>query len=1189
MILKRIEIYGFKSFGKKTEINFNEPITGVVGPNGSGKSNIVDAIRWVLGEQRVKSLRGSKMEDVIFSGTQEKKALGYAQVVLYLDNSKSMFSTDYDEISVTRRLFRSGESEYYINKVLCRLKDVQEMFMDTGLGREGYSIVGQGQIESIVNSSPLERKLLIEEAAGIVKYKVRKQEAERKLERAQNNLFRISDIITELEGRVPVLKRQSEKAEKFITYKNELKDIEINLFVHRMEKLNAQAGKFYTDRDTVNTSLEELDTQIKDLDARYQVLKSQVNASDDELNDINEKIHTLLTNFENSKTEISVAKSKVETSETNIFDTSRDIGEIKKEIENLNQMKEDILGSLTDAKIAYEQSKISYDSQKKAADEMADKYRQGDQLVDRMRGQITQLEHSLDAKQQLILDLRAKIENSAYIVTQLEEEILAAQQEHAVLLDEINQKDETIEEMNRVKTLLNEKSLVRIKTSEAYDNYKEQLSQLFTRLQTDESRLKLLQGYENSMQGYRYGVRRLMQYRQNDAAMQDLVYGTVGELITTDSKYTEAIAKALGGALEYVVVENEETATKCIRLLKENKWGRVTFLPRTVIQSNGRADDAAAKQMQGFLSVASDLVKCDEPYRQIIENLLGRVLVVDGIDHAVAIANKTNHRIKLVTLEGEVFMPGGALVGGKTKDEDEGVLKRKNEMEKLTVALLELKKDYDAKLAEKESYQTKIQSAQDDFNVIQIQYDELRQQNAAKLEQIKMKKQQAEKLDSIIQSSHTRMEAIKMKTVRDKQDQMLAEKDSEKLQETLIAARQELTNYSSGAYKEDLVEVSNLRNQAEIELLKVKETVTQWQDRLLNIDEKQEGLQVQKRLKEELIDRLQEDITHLRQQIEYYTEIDRDYDGTRKELDERYARLMENKKKTNEHYIAVNDKIIAYNKERIVVAEQLSKIDVSVSKIESEIEHLQIGMMEDYALTYASALEFKKELKDYTQSAAHVAELKESIRKLGNINVEALEEYKEVKERFDTMCAQRDDLISAKEELIKIIKDISVSMVHQFMQQFDLIQKEFNDVFAILFDGGEARLILTDPENVMESGIDIIAQPPKTKLKNIAALSGGEKSMTAVSLIFAILKIKPSPFCVLDEIDAALDDANAMRFCEYLMSIKHDNQFVIITHKKKTMEIVDVLYGASMGKDGITQVFSVKMSQIGERGEVYAG
>jgi chromosome segregation protein len=598
---------------------------------------------------------------------------------------------------------------------------------------------------------------------------------------------------------------------------------------------------------------------------------------------------------------------------------------------------------------------------------------------------------------------------------------------------------------------------------------------------------------------------------------------------------------------------------------------------------------AALKQMPGYLSVASDVVKCDATYRQIIENLLGRTVVVDSVEHAVGIANKTNHRHKLVTLGGEVMMPGGAMVGGKTKDEDEGVLKRKTEIDKLTVALQQLRKEYEDKLAQKSVFLTQIESLQKKCDEYQAHYDDLRQKNAAKLEQIKLKNQQAEKLSRSIADSKKQLEQLGNSIASDKSTLLVKESDCAKLQLTLISARDELTNLSSGGYKEDLVEVSNLRNQAEIEYVRAKESVSQWEERLANIDEKQELLHDQKRLKEEQIEHLQEEITQLRQQIEYYTEIDRDYDGARKELDERYARLMDRKKKANEQYIAVNDKIIACNKERIAVAEQLSKIEVSVSKVESEMEHLQIGMMEDYSLTYASALEFKKELKDYNQSVTYVSDLKDRIRKLGNINVESLDEYKEVKERFESMCTQRDDLISAKEELIKIIRDISVSMVHQFMQQFELIQTEFNDVFMKLFNGGEARLILTDPEDVMESGIDIIAQPPKTKLKNIAALSGGEKSMTAVSLIFAILKIKPSPFCVLDEIDAALDDANAMRFCEYLMSIKKNNQFVIITHKKKTMEIVDVLYGASMGKDGITQVFSVKMSQIGEKGEVYAG
>lgn len=974
MILKKLEIYGFKSFGKKTEIDFSSKVTGIVGPNGSGKSNITDAIRWVMGEQRVKPLRGSKMEDIIFSGTNEKKALGYAQVIMTLDNSSGIFAYDYDEITVMRRLFRSGESEYYINKSQCRLRDVQALFMDTGLGKEGYSIVSQGQIESIVVNSPSERKLLIEEAAGIVKYKTRKAEAERKLERAQNNLYRITDILSELEGRLPSLKRQSEKAAKFVELKNELKDIELGIFVHRMDILNERAAKAYEDKAAIEQSLAELNSQIENSDQTYRLLQNKIGTYDEQIKSVNDRIHSLMSEYENAKLNLQIAKTKIETYRQNLD----------------------------------------------ASDEEGSEY---DDTASELKAEQSKLEESLAQNREM---LREKSEQSE-----------SFRQKVQSTLDDIN---------------------------------------------IAQSKLNILYGYENSLEGYQRAVQELMRAKETYPNLKRGLYTTVGEVIDTKAEYATAITKALGGAVSYMITENETVASECIELLKTNKWGRVTFLPKNIIKPNRPNDDLSAlNKVEGFVGYADELVNCDNEFKDIANNLLSRIAVCKDLSSANNAAQAVRYKIRIVTLDGEVLFPGGAMSGGKYKNENEGSIVRRSEIKKLE-----------------------------------------------------------EFID-------------KQKTLYDK---MLSENDIP----------------------------------GEDEIMLIREESARITERIKNVKERIEYFSDIKRKKSLQKEAFVQEIARLETQVAECSDVDANYEAKRKETENEFMHLSREKEESNIEYNRINDVILQLNSEKTAVIENLGKIETSIATTEVEIGHLQTDMMENYSLTYASALSYKKPIEDLDKSIMEVTSLKEKIRRLGNINVEALEEYKEVKARFELMSEQKDDLVSSKEELMKIIRDLSVSMTRQFMQQFELIRIEFNNVFTKLFNGGEAMLVLTDPEDIMNSGVDITAKPPNTKLRNIAALSGGEKAMTAISLIFAILKIKPSPFCVLDEIDAALDDANVVRLCEYMLTVIDSNQFVLVTHKKMTMEIADTLYGVSKGKEGITQMLSVKLSDINinEKGEVSA-
>ncbi len=974
MILKKLEIYGFKSFGKKTEIDFDSKVTGIVGPNGSGKSNITDAIRWVMGEQRVKPLRGSKMEDIIFSGTNEKKALGYAQVIMTLDNSSGIFGGDYKEICVMRRLFRSGESEYFINKSQCRLKDVQALFMDTGLGKEGYSIVGQGQIESIVINTPAERKLLIEEAAGIVKYRTRKTEAERKLERAQNNLYRITDILAELEGRLPSLKRQSEKAAKFVELRNQLKDMELGIFVHRMDILNERASKAYEDKEAFENSLSELDNQIEQNDKSYRTLQNKIGTYDENIKRVNDNIYSLMNEYQNARVNSQVAKSKIETYNQSLKDSDLENGEYDESIKELSIQRAKLEKELSDNREKLNSKAVEYDS------------------------------------------FRQKAHN---------------------LLDDIN---------------------------------------------IAQGKLKLLYGYENSLEGYQRAVQELIRAKQNHPSLKNGLYSTVGEIIDTKPEYATAITKALGGAMSYMVTEDEKIASDCIELLKTNKWGRVTFLPKNIIKPNRPNDDLKEiDRVAGFISFADKLVFCDAQFDDIVNSLLSRIAVCQDINSANNIAKAVKYKIKIVTLDGEVLFPGGAVSGGKYKNENEGSIVRRTEIKKLENLIIEKQTVYDSMLAKSDA------PSEDELMLI-------REDSARITERIKSIKEREEYFFDI-------------KT----------KKSAQKL-----------------AFKQE--------------------------------------------------------ISVLEKQLADCFDIDSNYEKKRKASEDEFAELNKEKEASSKQYNRINDIILALNNEKTAVIENLSKVKTDIATTEYEISRLQSDMMENYSVTYAAALQYKQNIDDIQKSIVEVSALKEKIRRLGNINVDALEEYKEVQARYELMSTQKTDLVESKDELIKIIRDLSVSMTKQFMQQFELIQNEFDRVFKKLFSGGEAMLVLTDPEDIMNSGVDITAKPPNTKLRNIAALSGGEKAMTAISLIFAILKNKPSPFCVLDEIDAALDDANVVRLCEYMQTVINDNQFVIVTHKKTTMEIADTLYGVSKGKEGITQMLSVKLTDINinEKGEVSA-
>ena len=1180
MILNRVEIYGFKSFARKTVINFDDDVTAVVGPNGSGKSNVVDAIRWALGEQRTKSMRLSKMEDVIFSGSNEKKALGYAQVTLIFNNENNIFKVDYDEISISRKVYRSGESEYSINKAVCRLRDIQEFFMDTGLGREGYSIIGQGQVESIINNSPSERKLLIEEAVGVVKYKSRKIEAERRLEKAQNNLYRISDIISEIEARLPSLKRQSEKAESYIVLRNRLKDIEVKIFVRKMDAIKAELAKHSEDKILIENSLADIDNMMEENRAKCEELKNLSLGQDRELIAINEEMALLDSEYEDAKINMHITLNKCENLEKTIAETLLSVEQIRGEIAKIDLIKEGLLKEKAEASDRVANLEREYDNLKRESQSVEDTYKQGNESIRVLKEKFNEIKSEIDALLRRKADTSDRINSLTHKKSNYEldkKEIGERIESLSALV--MQEKNSDIVLIEKIREEINQKNEVQRNEIIKYDKTKEDLSHSFTELQTTQSKIKLLVGYEKSLSGYKYAIRKLMQAKENEGFCTDEIYGTLGTLVSTKPKYSEAITKAFGASLENIVLKDEHTAVRCIDLLKKNGWGRITFLPLNIVKPS-RPPSENHSIHRGFISYANELVECEDRFKSVVSSILGRVLVVDTIENANVIAKKTGYRNKIVTLSGEVLFVGGAIVGGSNKGDEDSVLKRKNEIELLNKKLSTMSVDYDNLLRARDTMLHSIKLRKTELADLNEKYEKTREENSELLQNIRYGKEQLSKeqnkLTFICASE-------KEQTLR--LDELSSEKEvienALKISEDkLVEVQTEIEKLSSGEYRDAFLVAYDKQNQLQMEILKGREVVLSKENALAIYDEQIIKYHQNIKQKEELLVMLGLELENLTAQKEQSITTDSDYGAKKEKLKVRHSELSESKKINNNSFFEMNEKLQLLSSDRNDVIEKISKLEIKINAQDMEAEHLQMNMFEDYTMSYAAAIEYRDDEIDLVESVREVDEIKSKIKRLGNINVESVEEYKQTKARFEELSTQRDDLRDAKEDLITLIGDISSGMKERFLSQFELIQNRFNEVFTKLFNGGTAQLILTDPENVMDSGVDIVASPPKAKLKNIAALSGGEKSMTAISLIFAILSIKPSPFCILDEIDAALDDANAKRFCDYLLEIRDKNQFIMITHKKNSMEIADVIYGATMGRDGVTELVSVKMSQI---------
>ena len=1179
MYLKSIEVHGFKSFANKIVFDFHKGITGIVGPNGSGKSNVADAVRWVLGEQSVKQLRGSSMQDVIFAGTENRKPLSYAYVAITLDNSDHQLAIDYEEVTVARRLYRSGESEYLINGSPCRLKEVSELFYDTGIGKEGYSIIGQGQIDRILSGKPEERRELFDEAAGIVKFKKRKATAQKKLENERDNLVRVNDILAELERQVGPLERQSEKAKTYLKKKSELKEYDVNMFLLESEQIRSQ-------QKDVEDKFQIADAQLKESNADYEKIRTEYEQLGQSMAQMDEKINSIRENISNT----SVMKEKLESQI-----------QILTEQIHTAEMTDEHLQSRLDA---IDQEKAQRSEQ--SATYIAEKEQLDEQLLE-VQNRQNEAQEKLTAVQQEIARCNQGIENGQkelYELLNNKAGIQSKQQRFDTMLEQINIRkaelgkrllDRKTQEADLNTVLsdyqkeLEEVSLEIIdlkkkeeeltgKEKEWRDKLRENgrnLEENQTAFHKQQSRLESLKNIAERYDGYGNSIRKVMEQKASNPGL----LGVVSDLIQVEKKYETAIETALGGNIQNIVTEDESTAKKMIGFLKQNRLGRATFLPLTSVSAKGNPKNETLLDEEGVLGIANRLVKCDKKYDEVAAYLLGRVLVVDTIDHAIALAKKNHYSLHIVTLEGEYLSPGGSMTGGAFKNSS-NLLARKREIEELEQKVDSIRKELSELKNRREDIRTAIELNADELDQVK---EELQQkylvQNTAKMN-VDRAKQQRNESEAVFTGLMGEKQQIEqqIEEIDNNKKQILDEIEYSKKREQEI-------NEEANAFQKILEEQAKLENEAsqklsniQLETANIKQKVEFAQVNIDRINGEVEKFDAERADLLENAAQSKEDAKKKQQDIEEIKKTIAASGESHGKLEEELRESVAKKEQMSADYRGFFQKQEEISKRCNDLDKEIFRLNNQREKLKEAGEYQTNYLWEEYELTPHAALELQNDIyDDLTALKKMVAEVKDEIRKLGDVNVNAIEEYKEVSERYQFLKGQHDDLVEAEQTLVGIIEDLDSGMRKQFSEKFAEIQKEFDASFKHLFGGGHGTLELVEDEDILECGIRIIAQPPGKKLQNMMQLSGGEKALTAIALLFAIQALKPSPFCLLDEIEAALDDSNVTRFASYLNKLTKNTQFIVITHRRGTMAAADRLYGITMQEKGVSTLVSVNL------------
>ena len=1185
MYLKRIDVQGFKSFANKLVFEFDNGITGIVGPNGSGKSNIADAVRWVLGEQSAKQLRGAKMEDIIFAGTETRKPVSFAAVSLTIDNADHQLDIDYDEVTVTRRVFRSGESEYLLNGNNCRLKDINELFYDTGIGKEGYSIIGQGQIDKILSGKPEERRELFDEAAGIVKYKKRKAAAVKNLESENNNLVRINDILAELEKQVGPLAKQSEKAKEYLRLRDILKKYEVNLFLIEHEANKKSIAEVEAKLGIVNHDIDETRVEFEKIKSVYDEKNADIEAISNKIDELNAENsqaeidkNKLVNHIELLKEQIKSANSNDEHLAERIKAIEDQIAERTEEKSKLLKQKFAMTNDLDDARMKHQESENEVSRLTDESNNLQEEIDRRKQVTYDNLNQIGLIRTNMQRYQTMLeqIGIRKAELNSRLINFKTDESrfdsTISEQQKE---LDEINHGIDRINEEIYKKTARRNDIREHIKLNE------QKLTDAKEQAMRASSRLESLKNIAERYDGYGNSIRKVMEAKDSNPG----IVGVVADIVKSEKKYEVAIETALGGTIQNIVTEDEKTAKEMIQYLKENRYGRATFLPLNNV--SGRAPKEDLSREKGFIGYASELVDNDSKYDNLVSYLLGRCVVADNIDNAIALNRKYRQSLKIVTLEGELLNPGGSMTGGAFKNSS-NLLGRKREIEELEEIIAKTKaavtsiqektdteKAESAKLLEEvNALNEELQAEKLKLNTAKMKFDQLETRQNEVKDRYNSNKREAEDIEKQIQEINESLSSLKYELAQIEQDNDEATVEIEQMTERMEAVKIELVDRQRIA-TETNIEYSKITQESTF----IEESIKR---ALRDIDRYRESIDMLLDNKEDSA----KEIETKNSEIEQITDTIKLAEEKISAIIEEVATLKNRKEELNTSIKSFFDSREACQEKLVNLEKEQFRLVQQKEKYESAMEGRMDYMWESYEITLNQAAQMRDEsINDEKEIKQTVTETKGNIKKLGDVNVNAIEEYKEVAERYEFLKKQHDDLIIATEKLVDVIKELDTGMRNKFTEKFEEIKVEFDKVFKQLFGGGKGTIEIDEEMDILEANISIISQPPGKKLQNMMQLSGGEKALTAICLLFAIQNLKPSPFCLLDEIEAALDDSNVDRYAKYLHNLTKNTQFIVITHRRGTMAAADRLYGITMQEKGVSTLVSVDLvsNQLDEK------
>ena len=1180
MQLKKLEIQGFKSFADKTEILFLDGITTIVGPNGSGKSNISDAIRWVIGEQSAKNLRGTKMEDVIFAGTEARKKVGFAEVSMYLDNSDGTLPIDYSEVIVTRRVYRSGESNYLINGNECRLKDIQAIFMDTGLGKDGYSIISQGKVDELLSNKSEERRHVFEEAAGIVKYRTRKEEATRKLENTQSTLQRVGDVIAEIEKTIGPLEVKAQTAKKFLQLRDELKLLDVKLFINSVDNNAENIQKVEEMLNTLQEDIEKQESLSSQNETKKAELKQKIQELADKIEELREKFFQVENEKEKLNSKISLLDANSNAANANINRLNNEILEdkekvnlLKEELEKRAQKRENVFKNKEKFEIELKQKEEELSKIVATLDEKGMQIEELKKVIDsnndrkfELKNQISSIDATIEAERKQLEEKKKQNEKNISVKDNLNFELAEISQNLGYKNKELKETNEKVDEI--------EANIKQVQ--EKIDQLDEKKSEANQSLMTIKAKYNYLVNLENENEGYSKSVRSILDYAKTNSK----VHGTIANIINTEEKYEYAIEIALGGFIQNIVVEDELIAKNLITYLNNNSLGRVTFLPLDSLSNVQDVNNKVLKN-EGVVGIAYDLVTYDKKYEKAIKLALANTVVVDNIENAIMLSKKIKNSLRIVTLSGELIAQTGSITGGKTASRSGGVIGRKEK-------IAELEKVIYNKQSELEEFKKDISKLEDERNNIKEELSQITPNKEALVIEIATLTEKRENIKKEIEKIENQKQSF---------TQVLEEinKNLENMEKSLEDNNQEIFNIDvqNAKQQEEIDEYTRFNRERQKELdtlnedvVNLKISLSSFDETVSSIDEMREKIQNDISNFENTITKKNDEIVQINEQIKQYNEeiiqIKETIENSSK-IKEQYSTdtdaLKEEKSKYEQDMEQIDTSIVNTLNTLNSIKEEKAKVESRKIKFEMELTNLKNKMWEEYELTVSSskALITDNEEINVKQVEKDANRIRKEIKDLGEVNISSIEEYKSTKERYDFILNQKNDLEETKKKLENLISNMTSIMKQQFTKNFKLITENFNATFKKLFGGGKAELKLSDENDVLNSGIEIEVQPPGKKLQSMSLLSGGERALTATALLFAILQIKSPPFCILDEIEAALDDVNVHRFAEYIKEYSKKNQFIVITHRKGTMEVASSVYGVTMQEYGISKVVSMKL------------